>query len=533
MNICLLSVVILPLCIMGFECPDEIRRACTCYTTFTGTVRREERRHVDCSSRELRKVPYLNFREGSRLYEILLQNNSITSLQTGDFAHKIHVRILDISGNPVGSSLQKSLLKKSISGLKVLRAKDIGLDLQNMTSLNFVKDMHTLEELDLSGNMEYGVEMLPAIFVEQEIHSLKILSLSLCRIRDINPHGFIGLNNLREMDLSQNYLSRVPRALNRLGLLRTLTLRENDITVIYHGDFSDLNCLEELDLSKNLLGQIEAFRNGALFGLGNSLSRFHLHNTHLGFFPTRTLSGLKELKHLDISHNSMSLLTNISFAGSYSLTFLDISGNHWIIDDQMFDGVKDSLVNLRMSNIGITSVPRIPLAKLHKLRNLDLSNNELGSLDNESINGVSARRLSFRGNKISYISADAFSHYKRPLDIDLSQNVLDSLRFVFESEKCTFYRLNITYNGFLCDCQTEKLVNSRRAFDLYGNCILKSGQKVALSNGSMVHNLEKHCGTSPRTFCLWWAPKSRTSFAALSPVLTLLMLSHVFYLFIV
>ncbi|XP_060599717.1 leucine-rich repeat-containing G-protein coupled receptor 4-like [Ruditapes philippinarum] len=530
MNICLLSVVILPLCIMGFECPDEISRVCTCYTTYTGSVRREERRHVDCSSRELRKVPYLDFREGSRLYEIRLQNNSITSLQARDFARKTHVRILDISGNPVGSSLRKSLLKKTVRGIKVLKVRDIGLDLQNMTSLNFVKDLHTLEELDLSGNLEFGVEMLPAIFVEQEIHSLKVLSLSLCRIRDINPHGFIGLNNLREMDLSQNYLSRVPRALNRLSLLRKLTLRENDITVIYHGDFTELNCLEELDLSKNLLGQIEAFRNGALFGLGNSLTRFHLHNTHLGFFPTRTLSELKELKHLDISHNTMRLLTNVSFSGRYSLTFLDISGNPWILDNQMFDGVKDSLVTLRMSNAGMTSVPRIALEKLHKLRNLDLSNNELGSLDNDSIYGISARRLSFRGNKISYISADTFSHYKRPLDIDLSQNTLGSLGFVFESEKCTFYNLNISYNGFLCDCQIEQLVNSRRVFDLFANCILKTGQKVAISNESMIYNLEKHCGKSSRTFCLWWAPKSGTSLFGTNPVLTLFLLLCVFYL---
>lgn len=511
MIICFTVLVVLPLCIMGFKCPDDVSRVCSCYTTFSGSVIREEHLHVNCSSRELKHVPYLDFNEGSRLYELHLQNNSITTLSSNDFARKTHVRYVDISGNPLGMSLENLLLKKSVTGLKILKAKDIGLDLQNITSLHFLRNVHSLEELDLSGNMEYGVDMLQTIFVEHEIHSLKILSLSLCRIRDINPHAFIGLNNLREMDLSQNYLSRVPRAINRLGLLRKLSLRENDITVIYYGDFSDLNCLEELDLSKNLLGQIEAFRNGALFGIGNSLTHLYLHNTHLGFIPTRTLTELKKLRYLDISHNSITLMTNTSLSGKYHLSFLDISGNSLHVDDEMFTGVQDSLVELRMRGIGITSVPRVPIMKLRKLRTLDLSYNKLLTLNNDSIVGISARRLYFRGNKISYISPDAFSHYTRPIDVDLSKNVLDSLQFIFESEKCTFYKLNISSNGFLCDCQIAKAVNSKRVYDLKGNCILKSGQTVSFSNNSLVHLLEKQCGKSSQTFCLWWAPKSNCS----------------------
>lgn len=523
MNICLPVLVVLPLCIMGFKCPDGLSRICSCYTTYSGTIRREERLHVDCSSRELKHVPYLDFREGTRLYELLLQNNSITTFSAEDFARKVYVRHLDISGNPFGMSLESFLLKNSVIGLKTLKVKDIGLDLQNMTSLHFLRDVHSLEELDLSENLEYGVNMLQAIFVENEVHSLKILRLALCRIRDINPHAFIGLNNLREMDLSQNYLSRVPRAVNRLGLLRKLNLRENDITVVYYGDFSDLNCLEELDLSKNLLGQIEAFRNGALFGIGSSLTHLYLHNTHLGFIPTRTLSELKKLMHLDISHNTITLMSNISFSGKYRLKFLDISGNPLIIDNNMFNAVKDSLVTLRMRRLGLTSVPKIPIRELQKLRNLDLSYNEVHTINNDSITGISARRLSFRGNKIRYVSSDAFSHYKRPLDIDLSENVLDSLEFVFKSEKCTFYKLNITHNGFMCDCQIERVVNSKRIFDLDGNCILKTGQMVSLINGSMTQDLEKRCGKSPQTFCLWWAPKSNASTSCISFLLTVLL----------
>lgn len=520
----LLIIAVFPSCIVGFVCPDDISRVCTCYTTFTGVIRREEQRHVDCSSRQLKQVPYMDFNKGTRLKELHLQNNSITSLYASDFARKVRVHYLDISSNPIGNSMDNSLLKKSVIGLKTLQAKEIGLDLQNVTSLQFLNDMHSLEELDLSRNMEYGVDMLQAIFVENDIHSLKKLSLSLCRIKAVNTHAFIGLNNLRELDLSQNYLSRVPRALNRLGLLRKLTLRENDITVIYHGDFSDLNCLQELDLSKNLLGQMEAFRNGAMFGIGNSLTHFYLHDSHMAFIPTRTLSELKRLTHLDISHNSMTLLTNMSFLGQYRLQFLDISGNNWNIYDDMFGGIKDTLVTLRMRRAGLTFIPRKALTTLTHLRILDLSHNELRYLNNDSITGISARRLFFRGNQIRYVSSDAFSHYIRPIDLDLSGNVLDSLSFMFESDKCSFYNLNITNNGFLCDCQIEQTVNSKRAYSLAGNCILNTGQAVPLTNETMTRDLERQCGKSSATFCLWWAPRSAASAAYFNHVLTVFAL---------
>jgi Leucine-rich repeat (LRR) protein len=404
--------------------------------------------------------------------------------------------------------MEKNFMHNSFIGLQILKASEISLDLQNESCLMFLKHLHSLEELDLSRNMEYGVEMLPAIFAENELHSLQRLSLSLCRIKDINPHAFIGLNNLREMDLSRNYLTRVPRALNRLALLRRLNLRENDITVIYHGDFNEINCLEELDLSKNLLGQMEAFRYGALFGIGNSLQTLILKDSHLSLIPTKAISELKKLNHLDISDNMIIFMNNESFKGAYKLTHLDISGNPWLIDNDMFDSVKDTLVTMRMRKMGLTFLPRIPLQRLNALRTLDVSNNDLMYINNETVSGITARRLSFQANRIRYVSADAFAHYRRPIDLDLSMNILDSLDFVFNSEKCTYYKLNISNNGFLCDCQIENLVNSKRIHSLVGNCILKTGELVSLSNESMTRDLERHCGTTEESFCLWWVPKS-------------------------
>lgn len=494
--------------VAAYQCPDSIQRTCNCYTTSSGIVRRTQYMHVDCSSRELKNVPRMGFYQGARIRELCLQNNSLTTLRSNDLNWKFHINYLDISQNPIASSLDTLLLKDFVIELNILIAQDIGLDLQNFTSLSFLKGVRTLNELDLSGNMEYGVEKLPAIFVENDLGSLKILHLSLCRIKDINVHAFIGLKALEEIDLSRNYLTRVPRALSRLPALKKLNMSENDIRTLYHGDFTDLAGLEVLDLSKNSFSKRDAFRNGALFGLENSLKRLFLHDTQISVIPTRALSELKKLTHLDLSHNQLNSMTNKSFQGKYKLQFLDISDNSWFVNDDMFANFKDSLLTLHMRNVDLPYLPRIPLASLKRLRLLDAANNNIIYMNNDTLAGISARRLSFRSNKVRFVTADAFKHYRRAVDLDLSDNVLDSLNFLFESEDCTYFKLNISNNGFLCDCQIERVINSEVVHTLIGDCIMKDGQTVSFTNRSMVRGLEKKCGKTNPIFCFWWLPKS-------------------------
>lgn len=442
---------------------------------------------MDCSSRRLLHVPFMNFPENTRIHEINLQNNSITSFSTAEFANRIQIRRLDISTNPIAQSLSTGLFNNVARNVQVLKARDINLNLQNITSLSFLDGLDTLEELDLSRNFVHGVNKLPALFSQNHLPALKKLSLSLCRIQKVSVQAFAGIDNVREIDLSQNHLVKVPRALSRLRHLTKLNLRENDITVIYHGDFSDLPHLQVLDLSRNLLGERESFRNGALFGVRNSLTHLYLQDTQLFTIPTKTFSVLRKLHHLDLSSNRISDLKNTSFQGQYNLVFLDISDNPLAVTNDMFVGVEDSLFTLRMRKSGLNAIPLIPLQRLKVLRHLDLSYNALLAI--ESLAGITARRLSFQENRIRYISPQAFSLYRRPVDLDVSQNILAALDFVFKSDHCTFYKLNITGNGLLCDCSVERLINSGRTHTISGDCLQKDGNSVSFRNQTMVSEL--------------------------------------------
>ena len=488
-------------------CPPEVAQVCNCYTEYVGSVEIEERNHVNCSSRGLYHVPIFNFRQGTKLYQLSLANNTLITISPMIFPRKLDIQILDISKNPIGNTLIGDFFADSTTNLKTLIAQEIGLNLRR--SISFIRGLHSLEELDLSRNLEYAIQRLPELFYDSELHSLKKLSLSLCRISDMSENAFQGLNNLRKLDLSLNFLSRVPRAVRSLSLLKKLSLRENDITIIHRGDFGDLHCLEELDLSINLLGQLEAFSDGAFVGMENSLRSLALQDCHMAVIPTMALSQLKKLKHLDISHNKISFMNNRSFIGDYHLETLDISVNPWLIDDEMFYGVQSTLRTLIMQRVGLSKMPVIPLLALGQLRHLDLSNNNLRRIDNDSLSGIPARKLYFSGNKISYISPYAFWHYTLPIVLDVSKNRLQSVEFVFDAPTCTFYYLNISDNGLPCNCAVENLINSRRVKYLTGNCELTDRKVYQFNN--VTSELEQRCGKLPATFCLWWVPRSSSA----------------------
>ena len=446
----------------------------------------------------------MDFPEELVIHQLYLQNNSLVSLLPSSFRRPINVIEVDISQNPFRNTLEEAFFSSVVRNVESVTAREIGLNLQNVTALAFLKDARKLRTLDLTRNSAYGVDMLPALFIENNIHSLENLILSFCRIRRINAHAFIGLVHLKTLDLSQNFIKKVPKALNRLSLLRKLNLSENDITALRHGDFSELPCLQELDLSKNLLGQLDAFRQGAFFGLENSLSYLYLHDVHMTNFPTILLSDLKKLIYLDVSKNKITLMNNNTFLGKYKLLTLEISDNPLIASKDMFYGIGESLRTIKIRRAGLNYVPSQALQTLKVLEELDLSFNSILTIDEHVLQGISARRLLFRGNRIHFVSPKAFSHYRRPVDLDISRNELSTLDFIFEAEKCTFYKVNVAGNGFLCDCNIERLINSVHVHVMQGDCVLPNGVTTTLSNTTMTKALEDNCGISELDYCMWW-----------------------------
>jgi Leucine-rich repeat (LRR) protein len=224
-------------------------------------------------------------------------------------------------------------------------------------------------------------------------------------IKDLNE-------NTTALDLSAQYLTKIPDVVFKKVKLRVLLLQNNQLSSL-PALVSNLKNLSYLDLSENKLSSLPK----ELGGLKN-LSYLDLSGNGLSSLP-KELGGLKNLSYLDLSGNGLSSLPkelgglknlsslNLSFNGLSSLpkelgglknlSYLDLSGNGLSSLPKELGGLKN-LSELDLSRNGLSSLPK-ELGGLKNLSSLDLSSNELSSLLKEigGLKNLSSLNLSFNG----------------------------------------------------------------------------------------------------------------------------------------
>ena len=159
----------------------------------------------------------------ARLAEITdrlnLHNESITSLQSGDFAGLTNMTLLNLGGN----------------------------DLERLPDEIF-SDLTSLTTLDLSFNEL--MELSSGIF--NGLTSLTTLQLSGNELMELRSGIFSGLTSLTALDLRQNDLTALPGGIfSGLTNLRELYLVDNDLTALPGGIFSGLTNLVALPAQEN------------------------------------------------------------------------------------------------------------------------------------------------------------------------------------------------------------------------------------------------------------------------------------------
>lgn len=169
------------------------------------------------------------------------------------------------------------------------------------------------------------------------------MTLSNDRLTSINNFTFAGYNGLNTLKLDRNFLTAITSSpFQGLSLLRVLTLSQNQISVIHSDSFLGLQSLLEIYLSRNLIKEIMA---GAFNPLRNlqklnlafnmlltiprqislpALTFMSLHANSLNSVPSLVTP---QLKTLDLSLNSITTITSLSFATFTSLTELRLDDN--------------------------------------------------------------------------------------------------------------------------------------------------------------------------------------------------------------
>lgn len=198
---------------------------------------------------------------------------------------------------------------KAILNLPSLKSLTLGPDSLFEPLLDSLKDLHSLQVLDLSGcNISIVPKTLKNLTSLKELNlsinnlkslpdwigdikSLEILNLSYNKLETL-PESMKFLNSLYVFNLKNNYLKSLPDWIGNLNLLKKLRIGGNNLTTIPLS-MRNLNYLEFLDLEKNSIEVLPDW-----IGELTSLQTLYISCNKLKILP-ESLIQLKFLKILD------------------------------------------------------------------------------------------------------------------------------------------------------------------------------------------------------------------------------------------
>ncbi|XP_015922576.1 leucine-rich repeat transmembrane protein FLRT3 [Parasteatoda tepidariorum] len=222
------------------------------------------------------------------------------------------------------------LISVCTAGCLFLR-DDHSIRCQNTSLLDIAESLHILTAVVLNRPHTIEVEdckgsdRLPTIFESIAQNSgVQTVRIRRSDLRSLQDQVFIPIaNDLKDLDLSHNQLTSLPKAMVVLKVLEHLNLQHNMIVFLKpDGVLDSLPMLKELNLAHNYIGLAEELEEnnneqhgyrlkGTLqlqdFSLGRasrSLESVSLRGNRMATIPTQISGhGLPELRHLDLSEN--------------------------------------------------------------------------------------------------------------------------------------------------------------------------------------------------------------------------------------
>ncbi|XP_052622645.1 receptor-like protein EIX1 [Lactuca sativa] len=248
----------------------------------------------------------------SNIQHLDLSRNSIEGIFPSVFSNMSSLRVLDLSGNMLHSSvpIMANLLELDLSVNQFKNIEDVGIWRQcHLKQLFALRNPFEIERIDPPQNVS-----------ECSQYALEWLDLSGC-LNGTIPEAFGRLTNLRHLDLSMSSLTGpIPESLGRLRYLEELYLSHNRLT----GPIPTfLGNLSRLDLSYNQL-------NGSIpesFGNLAALESLYLQSNHLTGPIPASLGRLVSLQEIRMSSNLLNGTIPVSIGQLAELSLLDISDN--------------------------------------------------------------------------------------------------------------------------------------------------------------------------------------------------------------
>ncbi|XP_055308967.1 protein artichoke-like [Sitodiplosis mosellana] len=441
-------------------------------------------KEVDFSHNQIKELHKLTFLIVSKLSIINVSHNQIEEIDSDVFSELSDLEELDLSDNkirwisyyafPKNSKLKTLNLKNN-----PIRRLDCSITrlLNGVTSINVSFENVTVFDLSCANPMEWAVIEKEIIFKnannKNELRYPKIdfkhlrgLSISGNQLQ--NPQGIVELlgESIQYLHLGGNILGEVNKtAFQGLSNLIRLYISDTSLSFTESNPFENLNELTELDISYNNLTTL----NISL--LSKSLSNLRTFNGAGNQFnnSVEIIHSLgSNLEHLDLSQNIIGTLNRSTFEHLWNLTALNLSDTHLEHFDVKLHEVRKldiSRNQLKQLNASLLRHTSKKLWLFHAADNnfentaeiirslgiyiesLDLSGNYVGKLDETTFKQPSLIWLSLRRTNLSIPDVKPFEAFKAKLVyLDISCNNLTRLNFFTSDVFSHLKKINLSEN---------------------------------------------------------------------------------------
>lgn len=256
----------------------------------------------------------------------------------------------------------------------------------------------TVEELDLSNNDITYIE--PGVF--DKFTNLRMLDLSGNNIDRIAKGVFSSKLSykLKVLKLDENRIAKLDREFEHLHQLEHLTLDDNPTVSFTEHTFKKLNNLKKLSLDGTRLEKVE---QAYLLGL-HHLEVLSMRQNSFRTVPD--LHGLTSLKKLDLSENPITEITSNAFGSLRHLRELRLTQMRhlWGVEDCAFCGLPVLTTLVLRDNPQLYVIDydafgeTVYLEDNHKIDMIDISNNDLPTLDIDLLPWSNVSRVRLAGN---------------------------------------------------------------------------------------------------------------------------------------
>lgn len=238
-----------------------------------------------------------------------------------------------------------------------------------------------------------------------------------------------GLDSLQTLIIRDNNILLIPgSALGRLPKLSNLYLDFNRIAALSSDILGSIEAesVKYLSLSRNIIRELPA----GCFRMFNNLIYLDLSSNSLVFVSAEMFTGLENsLMELKLSGNKLSNIGSIPL-GLRNLRRLDLSRNNLAeLSKEVFNGL-DYLVYLNLSsNTHLTPFPIDLLKPLSRLQIIDLSNTGIERVPSELFaNMMNMRVIKLADNGIQEIDENTFFNLRNLTEIDFSYNRIMTIK---------------------------------------------------------------------------------------------------------